>query len=179
MNLTEHQKVWELWRRLSLAVLSECCWWWLCSHVALSMHSPTGTPPHWSHLGFVLHKCQARAGSELQGGGSELPIQAAGFVGLSWSMKVAGRPPLLLPSIQNGLCLVAPSPSGKITTTTGHHSILCSKHQPSHSFCSWECYKHAKNSLWTWRNNAGNNLPVLWGKFLIKIINNLKVVKNA
>lgn len=37
--------MWELWRRLSLAVLSECCWWWLCSHWAYTAplgHHHTG-----------------------------------------------------------------------------------------------------------------------------------------
>lgn len=163
-NLTENQKPWELWRKRSLAVLSECCY----MVVMLTCGSECAQPCGKHHTGALWgysYTCQARTGPELQGGGSELPSQAAGFWGSAdlWKELADHHYYYQYSEWFTSCCKNVPSPPGKITTTIGHHSSLCSSHQPLHSFCFWECYNNAKNNLWTWGNNAGNILLVLWG----------------
>lgn len=172
-NLTENQQLWELWRRLSLAVLSECCWM-----VVMFTHGIEPAQPHWDSTtlgpsGVSLTRVKPRLVLGFKEEAVSYQARQQAFWGSAdlWKKLAVCH---YYSEWFTSCCKNISSLQEKITTTIGHHSSLCSSHQPSDSFCVWECYKHAKNSLWTWGNNADNMLLVLWGKILIEIINNLR-----
>ena len=109
----------------------------------------THAEPYWSNAkvrpsGMSFANVPSQTGRR----DGEVPSQAASFWEFVWYTKGAGRSP----SVEywfwekpSSCCRNDDFPPG-ITTTTGHCSSLCSRQQPLHSFCFWNCYKIAKKN---------------------------------
>lgn len=96
-NLTENQKPWELWRKRSLAVLSECCYM-----VVMLTCGSECAQPYWGNTtlgpcGVTLTHVSSQNWSWASRRRQWATKPGSRLLGLSWPMKGAGRPPLLLP----------------------------------------------------------------------------------